>query len=222
MQNNEVIEKIKKLLRMKNGGTQGEIENALYLAKKLADKHNIDLNSVDEGDQREPITHRQSGDPKSRLQSEVKYSAVIVQQFFNVKSISSGFRKQAIVFIGTRTDIDIAQYVFDFLITHFRHEWKTKRGRLRSRQSFMYGMYVGICYKLNQANHLLGEKEGLILSNRNSEIEDYKNERFNNLKNESVVPKNEAKTAMSRGFASGFNTNIRQGLNSEQNRKLLN
>ena len=206
---------------MKNGGTQGEIENALFLAKKLADKHNIDLNSVDADDHREPITHRFSGDPKSRLQFEVKYSAMIVSQFFNVKSISSGYSKQTIVFIGTQIDIDIAEYVFNFLITHFRYEWKTKRGRLRNRQSFMYGMYIGLCYKLNQANHLLGEKEGLILCKRESEIEDYKNTRFPNLISKSHAPKKKAETAMSRGITSGLNTNIRNGLNPQQNRKQL-
>jgi hypothetical protein len=56
-----IVEKIKKLLRMKRGGTPGEIENALAAAAELARKHSIDLGSInpDEESAKERLTHLQ-------------------------------------------------------------------------------------------------------------------------------------------------------------------
>jgi hypothetical protein len=55
------LDKIRKLLRMKRGGTAGEVENALRMAQELAAKHGIDLNTVDpDVDERERQTRRRA------------------------------------------------------------------------------------------------------------------------------------------------------------------
>src|SRR5689334_10423072 len=125
------LDKIKKLLRMKRGGTQAEVETALNLARELAEKHGIDLEAVnpEEEEQQRPIGH-ESTEPSARLQFESIYASLICQKFFNVevfrqKSVPRFglfFRSSYTVrltFIGTDWDRQIAIYVYHFLVRHF-------------------------------------------------------------------------------------------------------
>src|SRR5688572_4469996 len=126
MEREAVIEKIKKLLRMKRGGTAGEIENALAMAAALASKHGIDLASVDPDklpDQ--PIGHIDAT-TSARIQWECKYAALVCKQFFNVNALlrdeRTGSRRRwrnfKITLIGTAHDTQIAVFVYHFLIGH--------------------------------------------------------------------------------------------------------
>jgi hypothetical protein len=148
----EVIEKIKKLLRMKRGGTVAEVETALNLARELATKHGIDIEGVnpDEETQQRPIGHEEAL-TAARIQWECKYAGLIAENFFNVSVFTRRVRMKrwpfigtGLTFVGTDWDRQIAIYVYKFLVGHFRREWNTKRGRCRNRRAFMYGMYVGL------------------------------------------------------------------------------
>lgn len=118
-----IIEKIKKLLRMKRGGTPGEIENALAMAAKLARQHGIDLNAINPDEQTgKPITHER--DILSlRLPLEARLAATILVNFFNVEVCvhpgvcARGYVKvkAAVTFVGEAWDIHISRYVFVFL-----------------------------------------------------------------------------------------------------------
>ncbi|MCL5031267.1 MAG: DUF2786 domain-containing protein [Bacteroidetes bacterium] len=115
MTDQKIIDRIKKLLRMKNGGTAAEVATALFLAQQLAGKHGIDINSIDENEpDREPITHG-GLESLSRLQWECKYAALIVTGYFNVKAFYRKFIQVQIIFVGTKTDIEIARYIPSFL-----------------------------------------------------------------------------------------------------------
>lgn len=82
----QALDKIKKLLRMKRGGTPAEIETALALAAEIAAKWGIDMDSVNaDDDQRKSDLHHAAGWEASRMASyDVKYAAGLVQEFFNV------------------------------------------------------------------------------------------------------------------------------------------
>lgn len=215
--NEQVLEKIKKLLRNK-GRTTEETETALFLAQKLAIKNGIDINSVNPDEPtREPITHAKAA-ALSRIQCECKYSAMIINRFFNVRA----FANSGIVFVGTSTEIEIAKYVYNFLVKHFRREWKTKRGRLRNRQSFMWGMYRGLYYKLQLLEPKHIEKEGIILTSHAVAIKNYVDEKFDRLGSMDMQPDKDSEAARRRGIASGLATNIRKGLETNHQTKLLN
>lgn len=210
MDNESILEKIKKLLRNK-GRTAAETETALWLAQKLAIKNGIDINTVNPDEpEREPITHAQASALR-RVQCECKYAAMIVNRFFAV----STFLSFGIVFVGTKTNIEIARYVYNFLVRHFRREWETKKGKLRNRQAFMDGMYQGLYYKMLLSEPKLEEKEGLVLISNKVSIKKYMDEKFKNLKSENIKPDKDSKIARQRGVASGFNTNIRKSLNKK-------
>lgn len=214
----EIIEKIKKLLRMKRGATHEEFETALSLAQKLAAKHGIDITSINPDEQdREPITDELIA-KLSRISWEAKYSSLIVKQFFSVESFTD---YRGVIFVGTKTNIEIAQYVFNFLVGRFRYEWKINRGRLRKRQSFMWGMYTALCHKLYEELPTPARGEGLIVVNNKSAINNYIENKFGKMESSSAKPDNESRIAANRGYNSGLNTHIRKGVSGYKQTKLL-
>lgn len=221
--NEKIIDQIKKLLRMKRGGTAAEVESALSIALKLASKYGIDINSVDPNDESktDPITEENIS-ILSRIQAERKYAAMIAQRFFNVRlllisnilELTSFSKKSAIRFIGTKSDIEIAKYVYNFLVKHFQREWNTKRGRLRNRESFMFGMYQGLYYKLYDQEPKTPATPGLVLFR--DRLQKYIDEKHPNIKSKSVDPKSKADAALHRGFEAGQETNIRKAVKTDK------
>jgi len=213
-----VLEKIIKLLRMKRGGTTAEVETALFLAQKLAYKHGIDISSVNEDEPtKEPITH-DHGQIIDRLQVECKYAAMIAQRFFNIHAVIG----RGITFIGTKSNIEIARYVYHFLIKHFRREWKLKKKRLRNRHAFMEGMYEGLWYRLATLEPKPGEKEGLILISNQLAIADYIKKNFGALEKQELKSNSTAKAAHYHGFIAGKNTTINPAIINNEKAALLN
>ena len=227
MSQDAIIEKIKKLLRMKRGGTAGEIENALAMAAELARKHGIDLGSVnpDEESKSETITHF-SEVLKLRLPLEAKFAAAICVNFFNVQichcpggRVRDGnwinFYNHTMVFVGTAWDIEIARFVFFFLQRHFRASWNHRiNRRLKNREAFLHGMFLGLAAKLEEAR----QKEvgtGLVLIGRAVQLrKDYLARLFPSAKDQSLdVDDSDAAAAKWAGVRAGRETEIHSGLN---------
>jgi hypothetical protein len=213
-----IIEKIKKLLRMKRGGTPDEIATALRLAQELAAKHGINIGDVnpDEEDpaKEKPISHIDAL-ISARIQCECKYAALTLEQFFKVTCLTRKTRwnEYRLTFIGTDWDTQIALYVYHFLVGHFRREWKTKRGRCRNRQAFMYGMYLGLCSKLRERQPVIEQKPGIIHTDRALiRRSDYMQKTFGDTSKKNCVPDDDASQARYRGYLAGRDTEIRSGV----------
>jgi len=220
----EIIEKIKKLLRMKRGGTAAEIETALNLASELATKHGIDLANVDPNEESEErrITHEDAV-RTGRMQWESKYAMLIAQNFFNVNAVirQVAWRSCVITFIGTAWDIQIAIYVFRFLVGHFRREWNSRRGRCRNRQAFMYGMFQGISVNLNSKRPTVNANELAIVVHSKARRENYLTKTFGKPTKTDSTPDRDAAEARLRGFIAGRETEIRSGVGSNGKNQLL-
>jgi hypothetical protein len=218
----EALDKIKKLLRMKRGGTQSEIETALALAAKIAREHGIDMGAVnpdeDTSTQRighdEPIT-------SARIQFECKYAGMICQQFFKVQVFARRvtWQKRALTFVGTDWDRQIALYVYHFLVRHFRREWKRRRGRCRNRQAFMWGMYCGICSKLRELEPPPEQTTALVASGR--ALVAYIEQHWGKLTSDDIRPDGDAAAAKYRGYIAGRQTEIRKAVNSDTRQQPL-
>lgn len=222
MTRDQVIEKIKKLLRMKRGGTQGEIENALAMAAELARKHGINLDSVDpDAVADQPISHIDAT-TSARIQWECKYAALVCEQFFNVTALLRDARAEScrrwrdfkITLIGTDHDTQIALYVYLFLTGAFRRAWNNRANRrLRDRQQFLWGMYIAICHKLEEQKQGKVNEAGLILIGRAVERrKEYQEKTFGEVSSHSAVPDSDSKAAKYAGYAAGEKTEIRPGV----------
>jgi hypothetical protein len=225
MNKDEIIEKIKKLLRMKRGGTPAEVETALNMARELAAKHNIDIEGVnpdEESHREQPIGHEDAL-LAARIQWECKYAGLITQNFFNVQMLlrrtvarRNGWPVPvyAITFIGTEWDRQIGVYVFEFLCGHFRREWTRRRGRCRNRQAFLYGMYIGLGAKLKeQRDRNTPSGPGLVRLERAVERRKlYMEQTFGATTTQDSTPDSDAEAAKYAGYLAGRDTEIRSGV----------
>jgi hypothetical protein len=231
-----ILEKIKKLLRMKRGGTPDEVATAMALAAELARKYGINLDSVDP--EKEPDQPVGSIDAitSARLQWECKYAALICQGFFNVNAVlrdakpydvharmecylrGKPYRRgYKIILVGTERDTQIALYVYSFLVAHFRREWK-RHPRLRNRQAFFYGMYIGLCSKLDeqkQAQLKQAPAAALVLLDRGLALrEQWIKDNVGEVRDSDTTPGDGAAAAKNAGFIAGRNTEIHQGISA--------
>jgi hypothetical protein len=225
-----IIDKIKKLLRMKRGGTPDETATALRMAQELADKHGVhlgDVNPDDDAPASEKLGHS-APIASARIQCECQYAGLVCQQFFHVevftrtvdghlsRMLRRVFRYE-LTFVGTEWDRQIATYVFHFLVKHFRREWTTKRGRCRNRQAFMWGMYCGICAKLRSRQPVVEQGSGLdlLLVGKQVARRDYVAKHFGKLSHESCAPDSNAEEAKFRGWLAGQATEIRPAVKGD-------
>lgn len=226
MNTDPIIEKIKKLLRMKRGGTPDEIATALRLAQELADKNGIDLGSVDENDEGprgQPLTHTDAL-TASRLAKECIYAALICKHFFQIEPLTqrTGWRVRKITFIGRAWDIQIAMYVYSFLVGHFRREWNTKRGRCRNRGAFMSGMFDGLARKLRERQPKEVNEAAVLRLDRAVVLrQDYMKKNFGETTEKSYKSDDDAKAARYAGYVAGTQTEIRPGVKASDEKKPL-
>lgn len=175
--NQDVVDKIKKLLSVDEtkGSSQHEHEQALMAAQRLALRHGINLDEIDTSESvgaSEPVvgedfTPDRTGGGKcsSRLPTSHKYIAWILEKFFRVeliyiskfadyedKGVKKFGRVRTLQVFGKKTNVQIALYVYGFLHREFSmlwHEHKRKTNApMASRNSFFYGLYVGLHGKL--------------------------------------------------------------------------
>lgn len=175
--NQDVIDKIKKLLRVdeERGNSQAESEQALMAAQRLALRHGINLDEIDttEEVESEPIVGEDftperhgGGECASRLPTAHKYIAWILEKYFRVsiiyitkwetftdKGVEREGRVRRLQLFGKKTNVQIAIYVYKFLHREFGELWREHKRKfeapMSSRNSFYYGLYCGLDEKLN-------------------------------------------------------------------------
>jgi hypothetical protein len=225
-----IIEKIKKLLRMKRGGTPAEVETALALAAELARKHGIDMGAVDpdqEPDQ--PIGHIDAV-TAAKIGWECKYAALVAQNFFNVTALITQQQKNGIWYrrrqsyewkirlIGTAWDTQIATCVYHFVAAQMRRCWANRSRRIRAgaRQQFLWGMYIGICTNLEEQKRQQVSEAGLVLIGRAvARRDDYIKRNWGDYRSNALEPDGDARLAKVAGYAAGRATEIRSGLTEQ-------
>jgi hypothetical protein len=200
---------IKKLLRLNRSSNPHEAALALQKAREIAVRHRIDLQSVNPDEDQKTITHQDIATDK-RLVCERKYAMIIVQEFFRVSCVFvPSSADPHVVMIGTITDLEIANYIYVFLVRHFRFCWRHHRGRLRNRPAFMRGLFVGLFSKLQRAQPPI-EDRALVCTH-----EAYKRQLFS----QGLVPMRPAKNwrnsqAFHVGWIHGQQIEIRDGIKS--------
>jgi hypothetical protein len=158
----EIIERIKKLLRLARSANQHEAALAMEKAMALAAEHRVEVEKLDVYHDAARVTHRDHEDRLARLSDEYQFAARICQRFFRVRCIVRNswhtpegkwlpVSREYIALVGTATDVEIALYVLGFLVHHFRFCWRHHRGRVRNRRAFLTGMFRGLHAKLAAA-----------------------------------------------------------------------
>jgi hypothetical protein len=219
----DIIEKIKKLLRLARSSNPHEAQLAMQRAMQLAREHDVAVEGLDPDAQAKvkTVTH-QDTEARQRLSYDKEYAVMICQRFFRVSAI---FRTKVaqvdgwpvlvrfVSFVGTASDIAIALYVYGFLVHHFAFCWRRHRGRLRNRHAFVDGMFHGIHWQLSQAEPVAAGRnvrgDELVLAEHNAYIGTVIGKTASK---EFDRPDHEATAASLSGFNHGRNTTIAPAL----------
>ena len=166
----KLLAKIDKLLALGESSNHNEAESALRKAHELALRHNIDLKALKDSTQ---YSFRVIGPRKKRLAAHYTIIMNILQEFYFVKALMTRRRDEKgdpqtqFEIYGFPQNLDLAEYVFDFLIHQGHVEWdkfKKAHGRAVSKEkkSFLHGMYAGFGEKLREQHAQLEEEHELI------------------------------------------------------------
>ena len=161
----EVIDKIKKAIRLANKTTsEGERDTALRLARRLADNNGVAFEQVAEeaAEPERDKTSIEEDDVATRTPDDVfGHACFIVKTHFGViimRMRQTGVRRarNRLSWIGSRLNIDIARHVYHILLRESARAYaEAKReteayGVKMSRASFMQGFFFALHRKLEE------------------------------------------------------------------------
>lgn len=233
--NEEILNKLKKLLQLHKGATGAEAEAALEKATALAAKHNIDLAiAAVETPIKEEFVEGEYIEKRRKCVAQ-RFISRLLGDHFNVKIIYSGSRYagQKILFLGRKSDVDFAIYAQNFLKKHMMDSWdyykKSRKVETRFRATFFDGFWRGLDTKLSEAKRKqesesfggLAEEVKVAAENRYAIIlQDEKKEResFVKKKYPTLYKTQTARlnvyggNAAEAGFSTGYSTNINRPL----------
>ncbi len=153
----KVRDRILKLLALGRSPNHHEAELALARAHELALRYNIDLRDAAE---RSEYERRLVGPPMSRIPSYYWSVTAIVADFYFVQYISRsvvdprrGSKLKVVELYGTPTNLDLAEYVFHFLLNQGLAEWRAykevhRAKGITAKLSFLKGVYAGFHERL--------------------------------------------------------------------------
>jgi Protein of unknown function (DUF2786) len=159
----DLVNKIKGLLRLATSSNQHEAELAMQRAKALCVKNEIEMSTLDafsdSKPKHEPIT-KDSIQLGKRLPTVQHNVARILRDYFNVRILYSGGRwgGRSVTFIGRKTDIELAQYLNSHLTNEFVRLWhkyytenEVKGVTLKDKPGFVLGLEQGLSQKLDES-----------------------------------------------------------------------
>ena len=165
-----VIRRIKKLMALGDSSNKNEAELALSKAREISLKYNLD-----EFQDREMSDYHFQlvGKPYKRVPSYIWSVCGIVTRHYFTHYICNSYRDeeqakyQMIELYGLKENLDLAVYVYNFLINRGELEWlkykeATGLRNQRAKLSFLTGLYQGFDQKLKTQNKKLEEEQSLI------------------------------------------------------------
>lgn len=209
MKDNKIESKIKKLLALSTSDNKSEADAAYKKASELMIKHNIEI--IKEEEPNFEINERFY----SRTSQEAKYVfQIIIKCFFcvvlrkRVWKEPEGILSTRYSFIGESTNVSLAMYAFDYLISEFKRKWVDykKKHRLPSnaKQSFYFGLVLGFRDTFKVQKNYCEEKYALIIPNVDPRLDEFIKENLN-------VSKKSHKDSLNTNCPNVFEDGYKQG-----------
>ena len=166
-----ILQRLKKVLSLAESPNEHEAETAVKKARRLLLKYNIDAT---EFAQERRFGHRHLGAIKGRRASYEMWLAQILHEFFFVETIwvhsyrPLEDREGTILRVcGTPANLDMAEYVYDYLIQLLERLWaeyrqtRGLRGN-RERQRYFAGVLEGFHQKLQEQERAIQTEQALV------------------------------------------------------------
>lgn len=225
--NDDLVKKIRALLALAKSDNAHEAQLAMQRAMEIAAKHQIDLASISPDDELNKLTGDHLNLP-ARLATEWKEALHILHGFFNVNVTTiCGWNEKKALIVGTKLDIELANYVVTFLVracrqclAAFKAREKACRRRMTTNKthSFVKGFFWGIQDSLNAQKRAVEEAHAgyqLMLDNGRAARTEASQPFLKGCGPSTTltVPDRRLNRAASfRGFVEGSKTEIRPGL----------
>lgn len=153
VQESTLLRKVQKLMALSTSSNQNEAEQAMIKSQQLLLKHNIDAKYLGNEDEEKVFLKRILKQKKE--DAKMRSIAKILETFFvnTVYSRSSGFTYLEIV--GSLVNIEIADYVANFLHTELDQLWARAKKQhtglkgMIAKNSFFLGIARGYCNKIS-------------------------------------------------------------------------
>ena len=215
------IDKIKKLLRLSKSPNPHEAELAMERAFEIAAQHQIDIATLDLGEEENRIV-REACRCGQRLSLSRKLAMSIAASFFNCTPVIS---RPDVVWFGTKTDIEMGKYVVEFLVStcdafteqtrrEYRHRFTENR-----RRNLVFGFFYGISSKLGKAKEqacLVENQLALVLRNNEKARDDAKAQWFpNTVRSSAAQPRRRDPDWLVMGYEKGQSTEINRPLTGQ-------
>lgn len=178
-----LISKIKKLLSLANSDNENEAKVAAEKAQELLVKHNLDMQEVENKDF-EYTEQLVASEPYIRWHQP--FIIDILQEFFFIKVMwynkFTGFSdrdpgrypsgvarklRKDINLLGTKANVQVAHYVFDYLTVVYQRLWLEYKHEHdlgeKSRKSYYEGLTHGLSEKLLMIRNKVQNERGLVL-----------------------------------------------------------
>ncbi|MCE5295374.1 MAG: SprT-like domain-containing protein [Chlamydiales bacterium] len=149
---NSILRKVQKLMALSESSNVHEAELAMIKSQQLLLKHNIDSSYIGNDDEEKMYMHRVLKQKKET--AKMRAIAQILETFF-VSPVY--FRTDGFIYleiVGTKTNIEIAEYVTKFLEHELEAQWLTNQKThkalkgLIAKNSFFIGIAKGYCNKI--------------------------------------------------------------------------
>jgi hypothetical protein len=219
----DVVERIKKLLRLAQSSNPHEAQLALSRAYEIAARHQIDLTDVGVEAEVEDLLHKRF--PIGLRITFLKRKLIgIIVSFFNVDAVYSG---GDVVLIGTNSDVEIAWYVFELLVEQGKRQLRVfekaerqfgRRSTKKKRDSFVAGFVYGLAAQLERSREQIEIEDSrfaIVLVDQQKKREQHMHSLFPELgaprRQRKVEDPN--KLALLYGFQCGRSTRISKPLN---------
>jgi hypothetical protein len=211
-----LLNKIRKLLELGSSDRNSsahEAEAAMSKVQELLAKHQLELADVQALGQetQEDEVGTLPGKRFSRLESRDQFVLAILGQFFHVTIIyeasmsrsahgrwrdnfdtDNGRFRRRILFVGRKTHVLIAQYIFSYLTAEFDRQWETYRRETgkgaSARLDFLRGLYRGMRQRLQSEKKTMyataspQQRAGLVKVEKDEGIDQFVRERFPDLR----------------------------------------
>jgi hypothetical protein len=157
MEERAALEKISRLLSLAQSSNEHEAQAAMAAAQRLMLKYNLEACTRS---QARDYCFRHVGKPTGRVYEAPRILALILSEHFFVETIwvpvwrpLEGKRRSVIEVCGTHANVEMAEYVHDFLTQTSERLWlehKRERGirSNRDRRAFLAGVMTGFRDKL--------------------------------------------------------------------------
>jgi hypothetical protein len=224
---NKVARKIRKLLALATSPNLHEAEAAAAKAYALSVKYNLDLR---ESTQARQFFSTCLGVPMTRRPFHLKVLATILREFYFVETMwirqhtpEMGRQCQILEISGTQPNVQMAGYVYDFVLQFIERQWgEFRRERLRttgrrggSANSFAAGVIRGLHDKLAAERSQLEQESDScrsLIRTDDPQLRNYLNHRYPHTRTSSVRGSLSDADAYQNGHAAGRNLVINRPL----------